>query len=173
MNLIRLLTLCLLGMAIASSAAASTQPPVKTNPLLGGWELRELHWQQNGKTHKLAPAPGGFLLLGEAHYSISWITAATPREPFKVLAGPSDAEALSAFRSIAFNAGTYTRDATTLSTRARIAKVPGFEGGQQFFRLHLDGDVLTLTLHDETYPDGSKPDWAGKLEARMIWHRAK
>ena len=75
------------------------------------------------------------------------------------------------FHSIAFNAGTYELTDSALTTTAIIAKVPGFEGGKQFFRYHIDHSTLTLVMFDETYPNGTKPTWSGKLEVKFVLKR--
>lgn len=156
------LLLCLICAAGAAGAA----------DLQGAWQMQEIHWIGKEETRSIVPAQPGQLLLSEQHYSLMWTTTPTPRVPFKSLASPTDAEIKAGFQSIAFNGGSYELANDTLITTAAIARVPGFEGGRQFFRYQLDGDRLTLTMFDETYPDGSKPAWFGKLQVKLVLKRA-
>ena len=48
-----------------------------------------------------------------------------------------------------------------------LARVPGFEGAKQQYRYTIHEDQLSLTLFDETYPNGKKPEWYGKLQIRL------
>lgn len=160
------------------SAGAVARPgkdvaPATAADLRGAWEVQEIHWVGKEQTRSIVPAQPGQLLLTDTHYSLVWTTTPAPRVPFKLLAQPSDDEIKAGFQSIAFNAGTYESSGDTLTTTAAIARVPGFEGGRQFFRWQLEGDRLTLTMFDETYPDGSKPAWFGKMEVRLVFKRAE
>lgn len=101
-----------------------------------------------------------------------WTRTQQPRTPFKVLSRPTDDELKAGFQSVVFNGGTYRLD-KDLVTTAQIAKVPGFEGGDQYYRYSVRGDTLELTMYDETYPDGTKPEWAGIWETRLVFHRAR
>ncbi len=103
-----------------------------------------------------------------------WSPKTSPRTPFKHLSKPTEDEILQGFRSIVFNAGTYVVNGDQLVATAQVAKVPGFEGGQLFYLFnHTDNNQLTLTLYDEIYPDGSKPDWSGKWKTVFTLHRAQ
>ena len=55
-----------------------------------------------------------------------------------------------------------------MTTIADIAKVPGFEDGKQFYRMNFDNNLLELVMYDETYPNGDKPEWYGKLKVKFI-----
>lgn len=147
--------------------------PVSAADLRGAWEVQEIHWVGKEQTRSIVPAQPGQLILTGRHYSLVWTTTPTPRVPFKVLAQPGDDEIRAGFQSFAFNAGSYESSGDTLTTTAAVARVPGFEGGRQFFRWQLDGDRLTLTMFDETYPDGSKPAWFGKTEVKLVFKRVE
>lgn len=166
----------LFALVIAVGSVSCTRPNVsvplaKPNALLGSWDIQEVHWVSPDGTRSMVPAQTGILLVNRQRYSLMWTTIPTPRVPFKTLASPTDAETKAGFNSIAFNAGTYEITDSTFTTTALIAKVPGFEGGRQFFRYQLQDEKLTLTMVDEMYPNGSKPAWSGKLEAKLVLKR--
>ena len=45
---------------------------------------------------------------------------------------------------------------------------PGFEGGQQYYKMALNEEALELVMFDETYPNGNKPEWYGRLKVKFI-----
>ena len=100
-------------------------------------------------------------------YNPSW----KARVPFKNLSKPTDNEILAGFRSIVFNSGPYEIIDDVMLAIPDIAKVPGFEGGKQYYRFKMDGDLMTFRMYDETYPNGEKPEWFGKVEVEFIFSR--
>ena len=78
-------------------------------------------------------------------------------------------ETIAGFRSIVFNSGSYQIANGDFITTADIAKVPGFEGGIQHYRFSVSDGQLSLQLYDETYPDGGKPEWLGRVEIKMTF----
>lgn len=60
-----------------------------------------------------------------------------------------------------------------MNATAMVAKVPGFEGGQQHYNFRFENEQLILTMCDETYPDGSKPDCSGKWQTEFTLSRAR
>ena len=145
------------GLFLGSVHAAES-----TNPLLGAWHLTGVEWQSTQRTSALTNVQPGLFIFTENHYALMWSPINEPRTPFKVLSKPTDEETIAGFKSVVFNGGSYQYAEGELVTTAEIAKVPGFETGQQFFKADAQGDQLTLTFYDEVYPDGSKPEWAGK-----------
>lgn len=153
--------------ALLLACQVSDQPTASIHPVQGAWSMASVHWESADQTVSIDPAqPGLFLFVGGS-YSIQWTPTEAPRVPFEVLSAPTDEETLAGFRSIVFNAGSYELSDSLLTATASVAKVPGFEGGQQFYRYAIDGNRLTLTMFDETYPDGSKPEWSGGWETRF------
>ena len=47
-------------------------------------------------------------------------------------------------------------------------KVPGFEAGTQVYNINHKENTTELTMYDETYPNGKKPAWFGKLKIKFI-----
>lgn len=137
----------------------ATEP---TNPLLGAWHLTGVEWLSTEGSSALTDVQPGLFVFTAGHYALMWSPINKPRTPFKVLSQPTDEEAIAGFKSVIFNGGSYQYTAGKLVTQAEVAKVPGFETGQQFFEVSAAADLLTLTFYDENYPDGSKPEWAGK-----------
>ncbi len=116
-------------------------------------------------------AQPGIFMVTDTRYSIIWTPTNAPRTPFEILSKPTDAEAIAGFKSVVFNAGTYEIADDKFTIQAEIAKVPGFEGGRQFFEFSIDGDLLSLTMFDETYPDGTKPAWSGLWKTKFVMQR--
>ena len=139
------------------------------NQLQGSWHLKEVNWISSDTTHVLKKDKLGLLLFTEDSYSIMWSPTEKPRAPFQKLSNPTDEEILKGFKSIVFNAGVYTKTDSTLNTTSIIAKVPGFEGGKQFYTYAFDANQLTLTMHDETYPNGEKPSWSGTWQTKFFF----
>ena len=135
--------------------------------------MTEVHWVSEGETFSIPDAQPGLFLFTPESYSIMWTRTKEPREAFKNLSAPTDDEMKAGFRSVVFNGGRYTFSGDTVTTVATIAKVPGFEGGKQFYRYTIEGDTLRLTMFDETYPDGAKPEWAGTWETEFVLERVR
>ncbi len=163
--------LCLCLLLMLGCQNKQLKPP--NNPLLGAWDVVSVAWVSAEQTHTIEAAQPGMFLFNADHYALMWSPKNSPRTPFKNLSKPTDEEILAGFRSIVFNAGTYEVDGNEMVASARVAKVPGFAGGQLFYRFEFKGQLLQLTMYDETYPDGSKPDWSGKWQTRFTLSRAK
>lgn len=155
-------------LVISCNTPQKPEPQEPINPLLGSWQVKSIHWITPDTTYSINEAQPGLLMINPSRYSIMWTPTQAPRTPFENLSNPTDEELKTGFRSIVFNAGTYVYTDSTLTTTAEIAKVPGFEGGTQYYRYNLSGNQLEITMFDETYPDGKKPDWFGKVESKFV-----
>lgn len=144
-----------------------------SNPLLGAWEMKEVHWVGADTTYSIFKTQPGLFTISPSRYTLMWTPTRSPRTPFKVLSKPTDEEIKAGFQSVIFNGGTYKIANSKLVTTASIAKVPGFEGGQQFYEFLRTADKLELTMYDETYPDGTKPEWSGKWKTKFILEKAR
>lgn len=164
---------CLLGLFSLTSCQTNTTKQAVLNPLLGAWEVKSVTWKSESNTQKIESAQPGMFLFNENHYALMWSPKQTPRTPFVNLSKPTDQEILNGFRTIVFNAGSYHIDEQQLVATARVAKVPGFEGGQIYYRYEFRAGVLLLTMYDEIYPDGSKPDWSGKWQTQFALVKAQ
>ena len=153
---------------VDSNLLSEGNKSLRENRLLGSWDVKEVHWISNDTTVTIEHAQPGILMLTPERYSIIWTPTRHARAPFKILSKPTDDEIKSGFRSIVFNSGTYLMTDSTITTKALLAKVPGFEGGMQFYDYQLKNKILTLTMYDETYPDGTKPDWAGIWKTQFV-----
>jgi len=138
------------------------------NPLLGSWKMQKITWIGKDKSYPIEKAQSGIYLFTANSYSIAWTPTKEPRVPFINLSKPTDAEKIAGFSSVVFNAGSYTFTDKTVTTKAYIAKVPGFEGGIQYYNYSIGGNILTLTMFDETYPNGDKPEWSGKYKTEFV-----
>ncbi len=164
------LILCF-ALSCISETKQSAPKEVNDNTLLGSWDMKRIEWITADTVYTIEKAQPGIFMVTPTRYSIIWTPTQEPRKAFEKLSAPTDEEIIAGFRSVVFNAGTYVRTDSTLTTEAHIAKVPGFEGGIQYYDYQLSADTLSLTMFDETYPDGSKPDWAGTWKTRFIMKR--
>ena len=146
---------------------------LSNNPLIGEWEIKEIHWKTKDTIYSISKAQPGLLIISKNKYSIIWTPTNNARKPFEHLSNPTDNEILEGFKSIVFNAGTYKLTDTRLTTKAEIAKVPGFKGGRQFLSYMVESDLLRLTMYDEIYPDGTKPEWSGKFQTEFVLKKVK
>ncbi len=138
----------------------------------GSWSLKSIDYIVRDTTYHVETTYPGALVVAPKRYSIMYSMSDKGREPFGNLSKPTDEEVLAGFRSIVFNSGNYQIDEdNNFVTTADMAKVPGFEGGIQYYAIDLQGDQLALTLHDETYPNGKKPEWFGKLKVKLSFYR--
>jgi len=134
----------------------------------GSWKVVEVQYMYTDTTYIVNDIDYGRFLFSDENYALMYNPYMQKRSPFINLSKPEDTEVISAFKTIVFNSGSYTIERDVIKTIADIAKVPGFEGGQQYFRIKALGKELELTLVDETYPDGGKPQWFGKLEVNFL-----
>ena len=153
------------------SCSKRTVNKVNQNHLLGSWKMKEIHWKTKDTTYSIAKAEPGIFFFTDSSYAIMWTPTDKPREPFKILSKPTNDELIKGFRSVVFNAGSYTFTDTTVTSTAFIAKVPGFEKGKQFYKYTINENRLRLTMYDETYPDGKKPEWFGKYVTEFVLHK--
>ena len=142
-----LIVLSVFGMLGSSAFAA--EPNQAENPLLGSWKLSSVTYRSEKRSSTIEEAQPGIFLFTPHSYAIMWTPLNRARTPFNQ-----------------FNSDGMT-------TKSFIAKVPGFEGGLQHYRYAVNGDQLHLTMFDETYPDGSKPDWSGIWETEFVLERVK
>jgi len=141
------------------------------NPLLGSWKMQEIHYIYADTTYIGKPITYGTLLFTPKRYSLLYNPWSSERKAFKILSKPTDAEIKAAFQSIVFNSGSYVFTDSTVTTTADMAKVPGFEGGKQYYKYTIKDSIFNLMMFDETYPDGTKPEWFGKLKVKFIMHK--
>jgi len=159
---------------IVSLISSCTNYPKKDkelSPIVGSWRVNSIHWVTKDTTYSIEKAQPGMLLITPNRYSIMWTPIEEPRTAFQNLSEPTDEELKSGFRSIVFNCGTYEFSDSTLTTTAEIAKVPGFEGGKQFYSYKLEQNRMELIMFDELYPDGSRPKWYGKYKTKFILNK--
>nr|WP_299172053.1 hypothetical protein [uncultured Allomuricauda sp.] len=142
-----------------------------TNPLLGSWSIEKIQWISEDTTLSRVPVQKGLLLVTPDCYSICWSPMEQTRVPFENLSNPTKEEMIRGFSTIVFNTGGYTVSKDYFTTKAHLAKVPGFEGGMQYYSYHIQGTQMTLTLFDETYPNGEKPNWFGKWRTKYSLNR--
>ncbi len=136
--------------------------------LEGSWKVHEIHYKYADTVYKAIGEPYGRFLFTKNQYSLMYNPSMNPRTPFKNLSKPEPDEVASAFGSMVFNSGSYTYEDSVIKTIADAAKVPGFEGGNQYYKVYKEDENMRLTFFDETYPDGNKPEWYGDLEIEFF-----
>lgn len=140
----------------------------RNNPLFGSWLMKEIHYQYPDTTYVVALKYPGRLIVSSNRYSIMYNPYGTPRKSAKTLAKIEEDEMVYAFKTMAFNSGTYSIEEDVFMTTADMAKVAGFEGGKQYYRFEATATGIQMIMFDETYPDGQKPEWYQKLEILFI-----
>ena len=168
-----LLSLIMTSLLFDICNAQNSDNKASSTSILGSWEMREIHWITDEQTYSIEKAQPGLFIFEEKRYAIMWTAKKEPRTPFEILSQPTPEEVIETFKSIVFNAGSYVINGNQITSTAYIAKVPGFEGGQQFYNYSIEEDILTLTMYDEIYPDGSKPTWSGKAKTKFVLQKAK
>lgn len=138
--------------------------PEHTAPL-GSWAIDKINFIYPDTTYTLDTVYGGSFILSPERYSIVYNPWNQQRKPFENLSNPTEEEIIHGFRTFAFNTGQYFWKGDTLTCTPDFAKVPGFEGGEQVYVYKKD--AATLTMFDETYPGGEKPQWYGKLQIEL------
>ena len=166
--LIILFAFILLSCGITKTSIVKNSTDEGSNPLLGSWKMQEIHWKTKDTTYSIMNAEPGMFFFTKNSYAIMWTPTRKLRTPFINLSKPTDEECIAGFKSVVFNSGSYTFTDSTVNATAYIAKVPGFEGGQQFYTYKIVNDILHLTMFDETYPNGDKPDWSGKYVTEFV-----
>lgn len=142
-----------------------------SNPMQGTWSITGINYIYSDTTYRVTCTYPGRLIVDESKYSIMYNPYGTERESADTLSKMTDDEIKYAFKTIVFNSGSYEIIGQDFVTTADIAKVPGFEGGIQHYRIGTDNSKFSLTMYDETYPSGEKPEWFGNLEIQFLLNR--
>jgi len=166
-------TIVLPLLILALTACNQHKVQTTNNPLLGSWKMVKVTWVSKDKSHPIDNAQAGIFLFTPSSYAIQWIPTPKPRVPFVLLSKPTDEEKMAGFSSVVFNAGSYEYTDNMVTTTAYIAKVPGFEGGKQFYKFKIINDTLSLIMFDEIYPNGTKPNWFGKYKTEFVMLKVK
>lgn len=144
--MVRITRLSTLPLALAATLVLPLGAASQTS-LEGAWTVTE--WTVDGET---SPAQSGMFVFTSTHYSFFFVNQAEARaQPAQ--AGPggmTDAEKVVAYDEFTANAGRYVVEGNTLTTRAYIAKNPGYMAGwpdnAQEYSVDRDGDTMTLTF---------------------------
>ena len=110
----------------------------------GAWSVNE--WTRDGQT--TSPAQPGLFIFTSTHYSAFFVRQDEARAVAAV-AGPNgmtDAEKAVAYDEFTANTGRYELDGNKLTTRAYVAKGPGFMASWPEYTVNRSGDTLTLTF---------------------------
>ena len=135
-----------LAISLMPSGDAAAQVSVE-----GAWTVSE--WTIDGET---IPAQPGIFLFTSTHYSIFYVNQRDDRaQPVESRqGGMTDAEKVVAYDEFVANSGRYTIEGNTLTTRAYLAKNPGYMASwpenEVQYTVARDGDTLTLTFGSGT-----------------------
>lgn len=141
--------------------------------LLGSWAMEKIEYLYPDTIYTAdKPAPGIFV-LSPHRYVIQYHPSNKSRTPFEDFTNPTCDELREAFQNLVFNTGNYHVTDQLLTAHPDIARVPGFEGARQVYHYTISEDRLLLTLKDETYPDGTRPQWVGKISVRFTFRSEK
>ncbi|WP_430412550.1 ankyrin repeat domain-containing protein [Kordia sp.] len=138
------------------------------NSIVGSWKVQEIQYMYADTTYIRKEEDHGRFLFSKKNYALMYNPRMQKRTPFQNLSKPSTEEITKAFQTIVFNTGSYQIDENVITATPDIAKVPGFEGGKQYYKITSNNDLLELIMFDETYPNGNKPAWFGKLKIKFI-----
>jgi ankyrin repeat protein len=143
----------------------------KSNRILGSWLMKEIQYRYSDTTIIRKMTYPGRLLVTPDRYAIMYNPSGDMREAAASVGKLTDTEMLYAFKTLVFNSGSYAFTDSIFTATPDIAKVAGFEGGKQYYTYHQFEDKLELNFFDETYPNGEKPIWYGKLKIFFILER--
>ncbi|WP_436515837.1 ankyrin repeat domain-containing protein [Ekhidna sp. To15] len=138
------------------------------NPMIGSWKIKRIHYIYTDTTYKMPMEYEGRLIVTNNSYSIMYNPYGKERKSAETLSKLTDDEIKYAFQTLVFNSGTYELKEDSFITTADMAKVAGFEGGVQYYRMEQSEKDFTITMYDETYPSGDKPEWYGSLEVKFF-----
>ncbi len=138
------------------------------NFMIGSWLIREIDYIYKDTTYVVKMTYPGRLIVTSNSYAIMYNPYGSKRNSPEALSKMSDEEKIYSFNTIVFNSGEYEISDSTFVTKADLAKVAGFEGGLQYYRINIEPGNTSLVMYDELYPGGGKPDWLGKLQVKFV-----
>lgn len=144
---------------------------ISVDDLMGSYVLKSIDYIYSDTTITLDPSQSGFIVLSNKRYAIAYNPGLNARTPFENLSQPTNKEVLAGFKTFAFNSGSYTYEDGIFTATPDFAKVPGFEGGEQVYEITKSDKLISFTMYDETYPNGNKPEWYGKLKIKLSFEK--
>ncbi len=138
------------------------------NPLLGSWLIDEIQYIYADTTYRAKMQMAGRFMMTSTSYAIMYNPYGTKRNSPVDMSKMTDAEKLYSFQTAVFNSGKYEITDSNFVTTSDIAKVAGFEGGLQYYDIVNTAEEVSITMYDETYPSGKKPEWYGKLKIKFV-----
>lgn len=148
-----------------------TQYEKNRQKIEGSWTLSQIQYIYSDTTYVVEEPAGGIFMGNPERYMIMYHPTSQNRPAFKDFSKPTCEELRSAFQHLVFNTGAYSLTNKLMTATPDLARVPGFEGATQVYRYQIEEDQLELTLFDETYPNGKKPEWYGKLQIQLRFQR--
>lgn len=135
--------------------------------LAGSWALTEIQYIYSDTIYIVGKPAGGIFMGSPERYMIMYHPTQQARPAFQNFSQPTCEELRAAFQHLVFNTGKYLLTDSLMTVTPDLARVPGFEGAKQLYRYAIQDKRLILTLFDETYPNGKKPEWYGKLQIQL------
>ena len=139
----------------------------KAEGVVGVWEIDQVHHGDRLITDQSLPS---LFIFTYDHYSMLWVLAAKPEQPFAKRWEPTDEEKLKRFNSLIVNSGTYEMVEDTLTMHPVVARVPDLVGGKQICLYDGADDTLRLHFVDEYSFDGVQAPWVtgGGLSLTLV-----
>ncbi len=139
--------------------------------IAGSWSLTAIQYIYSDTIYIVDEPAGGIFMASPERYMVMYHPTSQARPSFKDFSQPTCEELRSAFQHLIFNTGNYILTDTLLTVQPDLARVPGFEGARQVYHYEVQQEQLFLTLFDETYPNGKKPEWYGNLQIQLQFRR--
>jgi hypothetical protein len=139
----------------------------KVEGVVGVWEIDQVHHGDRLITDQSLPS---LFIFTHDHYSMLWVLAAKPEQPFAKRWEPTDEEKLKRFNSLIVNSGTYEIAGDTLTMHPVVARVPDLVGGKQIGVYNTTNDTMRLHFVDEYSFDGVQAPWVagGGLSLTLV-----
>jgi hypothetical protein len=139
------------GRTIARENTHTTSPGI-----VGVWKVTEVLSRAPGENWTNISPQLSLYLFTKRHYSYMFTTGGGPRPLF---AGdpnkPTDAEMVTAYKTLVAATGTYVLSGPTLTLTATIAKNPNeMTGKPLIYTVQLNGDELRMTITDPPFSPG-------------------
>jgi hypothetical protein len=128
------------SLALFGTLALSASVEAQESPIVGSWVAETWEGYDNPQR--------GLLIFTETNYSMMFVIPGMIRERYQ--GDPiTDAETLTAFRTLVANSGRYTRDGNEITTEGYVTLDPNYmaDWGENHltYTFEVDGDVLRLT----------------------------
>lgn len=151
---------------ILSLLALAQQPPRPRRAALEGvWERLSVTYRGPDTSWTNTRPQPSLYIFTKQYYSMMFVPGTEPRTPF-TSSRPTAAERIRAFDTFRASSGTYELQASSLTLRPRVARVPNLMAGDpQGYTYQLRGDSLWLTLE---YPWAADSTQTAQVRIQLV-----